>query len=207
MTIDSWKILGLLSNIYLCKPTKKAIESWKVILSEDGPDFLLGLKESIGEIDSSSEQEIEDVLWEYTRLFIGPYKLPCPPWESAYTSAKRLMMQEAYDEVLSFYKEAGLKIDNPDVMADHIGAELNFLAILLQKMSQEPEKNLYYMDMAKRFLNEHLVRWAPQFTLDMEEATDSKFYEALAQVTRNLIIELENGSFKTSYLSCSHAPF
>jgi TorA maturation chaperone TorD len=207
MTNNPEKTLSLLSSMYLCKPTKGAIENWKILFAEDVPDFMSGLKESINGIDSDSEEQLSDLLWEYTRLFIGPYKLPCPPWESVYTSGKRLMMQEAHDEVQGFYHEMGLKINNPNIIADHIGAELNFMAILLQKMSNEPGRRLYYMDMAKRFLNEHLVRWAPQFTLDMEEATDSKFYEALAQVTRNLIIELENGSFKTSYLSCSHASF
>jgi len=205
MTVEYPKFLEFLSNLYLCKPTKEAIENWKALLSEEGPNLFLKLKDAIDEIDLDSEQGFEDLLWEYTRLFIGPYKLPCPPWESVYTSAKKLMMQEAYDKVASFYKEIGLDINNPDIMADHIGAELNFMAILLQKISHEPERRLYYMDMSKNFLNEHLVRWAPQFTLDMEGATNSKFYKALAQVTRNFIIELKNGSLETPYLGCSHA--
>ena len=184
---DSEKILGLFSSMYLCKPTKAAIENWKILLAEEVPDFMSGLKESINRIDSDSEKQLADLLWEYTRLFIGPYKLPCPPWESVYTSGKRLMMQEAYDEVRDLYSEVGLKIDHPNIMPDHIGTELNFMAILLQKMSNEPGRRLYYMDMAKRFLDEHLKRWIPQFTLDMEEAANIKFYKALAKVTRDFI--------------------
>ena len=74
------------------------------------------------------------------------------------------MMQEAYDEVKNFYDEIALAIDNPDIMADHIGAELNFLAVLYEKINSEPGKKTYYMDIAKRFLDEHLRRWIPQFT-------------------------------------------
>jgi TorA maturation chaperone TorD len=147
-----------------------------------------GLKESINRIDSDSEKQLADLLWEYTRLFIGPYKLPCPPWESVYTSGKRLMMQEAYDEVRDLYSEVGLKIDHPNIMPDHIGTELNFLAVLYIKISDDHEKRPYYKDIAKRFLDEHLKRWIPQFTLDMEEAANLKFYKALAQVTKDFIM-------------------
>ena len=185
---DSEKILGLFSSMYLCKPTKAAIENWKILLAEEVPDFMSGLKESINRIDSDSEKQLADLLWEYTRLFIGPYKLPCPPWESVYTSGKRLMMQEAYDEVRDLYSEVGLKIDHPNIMPDHIGTELNFLAVLYIKISDDHEKRPYYKDIAKRFLDEHLKRWIPQFTLDMEEAANLKFYKALAQVTKDFIM-------------------
>ena len=77
------------------------------------------------------------------------------------------MMQDAYDEVQHFYREVGLEIGNPGTMPDHIGVELNFLAILIQKMNGEPEKRLHYTEIAKRFLDEHLTRWIPQFTKDM----------------------------------------
>ncbi len=188
MTNNPEKTLSLLSSMYLCKPTKGAIENWKILFAEDVPDFMSGLKESINGIDSDSEEQLSDLLWEYTRLFIGPYKLPCPPWESVYTSDKRLMMQEAYDEVEDFYSEVGLKIGNPNIMTDHIGAELNFLAVLHEKMDGDPEKRPYYMHIAKRFMDEHVTRWTPQFTADMEQAADSTFYKALAQVTKDLIV-------------------
>lgn len=188
MTNNPEKILSLLSSMYLCKPTKGVIENWKMLFAEDVPDFMSGLKESINGIDSDSEEQLSDLLWEYTRLFIGPYKLPCPPWESVYTSAKRSMMQEAYDEVEDFYREVGLKIGNPNIMTDHIGAELNFLAVLHEKMDGDPEKSPYYMHLAKRFMDEHVTRWTPQFTADMEQAADSTFYKALAQVTKDLIV-------------------
>lgn len=139
------KVCKLLSNMYLCSPTKRAIENWKSLLSEDIPDFMLDFKNAIDAIDINSKQELEDLLWEYTRLFIGPYKLPCPPWESVYTSPKKLMVQEAYDEVRDFYKELGLTVNDPDIMPDHIGVELNFISVLFEKMNDESERRLYYI--------------------------------------------------------------
>lgn len=188
MTLDLSRTLSLLSSIYLCKPSKEALENWRELLSEDMPDFLSELKDVLDDIDLDSERELEDLLWEYTRLFIGPYKLPCPPWESVYTSPKRLMMQEAYDDVREFYNEVGLTMNDSNVICDHIGAELNFLAILFQKMNRETKKRVYYMDVAKRFLGEHLIKWIPQFSIDMERAAVSHFYKTLARVTRDFIM-------------------
>jgi TorA maturation chaperone TorD len=186
---SEWQIAcSLLSSMYICKPAREAIKNWKTLVSEDVPDFMLDLKDAIDEINLYSEQELEDLLWEYTRLFIGPYKLPCPPWESVYTSGKRLMMQEAYDEVRGLYNEVGLKIDHSDIKADHIGAELNFLAVLYNKISNDHKKSPYYKDIAKRFLDEHLLKWVTQFTLDMEEAAGSPLYKTLAHLTREFII-------------------
>jgi TorA maturation chaperone TorD len=47
-----------------------------------------GLKGALDAINLESEEELEELLWDYTRLFIGPYHLPCPPLESVYTSPK-----------------------------------------------------------------------------------------------------------------------
>ncbi len=186
--MDFQRTLILLSSMYLCQPTREAVENWKKLLSEDIPDLLADSKNALGQIDPNSELKLEDLLWEYTRLFIGPYKLPCPPWESVYTSPQRLMMQEACDEVKSSYNEIGLTVNNPDIMPDHIGIELNFLALLYEKMESNPEKRLSYLAFAKRFLDEHLTRWIFQFTADMEEAADTFFYKTLARVTRNFIM-------------------
>ncbi|MBF0459253.1 MAG: molecular chaperone TorD family protein [Nitrospirae bacterium] len=183
-------VCGLLSTMYLCKPDRDTLEEWKMLLSEDIPDFLSGLRDAVNEIELNSEDVLEALLWDYTRLFIGPYKMQCPPWESVYTSPKRLMVQASHDEVHNFYNEAGLAINTPDVMPDHIGAELNFLALLLQDTCVGPEKGQNFQALAKRFLDEHLMRWIPQFADDMENAADTLLYRTLARVTRELIASI-----------------
>jgi TorA maturation chaperone TorD len=185
---DASKPLSLLSSIYLCKPLKEAIKNWRVLLSEDTTISLQGLKDAIRKIDTDSDGELKDLLWDYTRLFIGPYKLPCPPWESVYTSPKRLMMQEAAAEVQNIYRGAGLIINSKDIMPDHIGTELNFLSILLQRINTDGGGATNYIKIAEKFLNEHLLKWVPQFTLDMEEAAASPLYKTLAHLTREFII-------------------
>lgn len=182
------KALSILSSMYLCRPTKENIETWKQLLEKDDSGFMYDLRIALKEIDVNSELELDKLLWEYTRLFIGPYRLPCPPWESVYTSPKRLMMQEAADEVIKIYHETGLAISSADVMPDHIGAELNFLAVLFQKMNDDSEGNGGSLSIIERFLNEHLKQWVPRFVSDMERSADSALYKALARVTGEIII-------------------
>ena len=178
--------IALLCSMYVCKPSREAIESWKALSAEDTSNFLCDLKKAIGRIETGSDEELDDLLWDYTRLFIGPYKLPCPPWESVYTSPKRLLMQDAATAVLKMYREAGLAISTPEVMPDHIGAELNFLAVLLQKVDSDEKGRDQHISVVERFLTEHLLKWAPSFTDDMEKAAETPFYKALARDTRHI---------------------
>ncbi len=177
-----------MSSMYLCQPSKEAVGSWKALVAEDTSILLRELKAALEEINPESEAEVDKLLGEYTQLFIGPYRLPCPPWESVYTSPRRLMMQEASQDVSSVYREFGLALDSPEVLPDHIGVELNFLAVLYEKISVDPGKRSDDLDKARRFLDEHLGRWIPQFTIDMERAAKSKFYKALGRVTREILL-------------------
>jgi TorA maturation chaperone TorD len=179
--------IGLLSSMYLCPPSREAVQNWKAALADDTPIFLADLKKATVDIDLNSEEELEYLLSEYTRLFIGPYKLPCPPWESVYTSSKKLMMQDAAANAVKLYHEAGLTLENTDVMPDHIGAELNFLALLLQRMNSTTDAKDDYPEITKKLLDDHLLKWTPEFTRDMEEAAETSFYKALAGATRDVL--------------------
>ncbi len=192
MTVDFQKTLAMLSSMYLCKPTKDVIEGWRTALADSAPDLLLGLKAALDGIDTESEQELEDVLWEYTCLFIGPYKLPCPPWESVYTSPKGLMMQSAHDEVTEAYRNEGVTVNSSEVMADHISMELNFLTLLLLRMVEEPERRQHYVGSATRFIREHLQKWVPAFTRDLSQAADFTFYKELARTTGETIAVIQS---------------
>lgn len=178
---------GLLSSTYLCPPSREALENWKKALAEDTSIFLADLKKAINGVDLNSEEEMENLLSEYTRFFIGPYKLPCPPWESVYTSPKRLMMQDAADQVRALYEGAGLTINSAEVMPDHIGAELNFYALLLQRLNSKTDGKDDYLGIAEKLLHDHLLKWTPDFTRDMEEAAETSFYKEVARATRKVI--------------------
>jgi len=187
---DEWprsRTFGLLAGMYLCRPSREAIEGWRSFFGKEAPDPLRGLHASLLAVDPSEKSVLDDLLWEYTRLFIGPYRLPCPPWESVYTSPKRLLMQEAYDAVQDLYREAGLTIPDTHIHADHIGSELNFLAVLYERAESGTGDGVKATEMAERFLSEHLRKWVPAFSRDLEAAAETDLYRELSRATRAVV--------------------
>lgn len=188
--LKSSELFGLLGSMYLCKPTREALAGWRAVLAKGAPAVPEELEEALERINVESPQELEDLLWDYTRLFLGPYRLPCPPWESVYASPKKLLMQEAYDTVKAMYAQAGVEVGDPNVLADHVGAELNFQAILLERADRAAADEQTYRQRAEQFRNEHLRNWIPRFTADVEDAADSDLYRALARATRHIVLDL-----------------
>jgi TorA maturation chaperone TorD len=179
--------LQLLSSMYLCKPSREAVGGWRSLLDNGASGLLKDMKCALDGIDMASEETMQDLLWDYTRLFIGPYRLPCPPWESVYTSQNRLMMQDAADDARRVYAELGLAIDDPSVMPDHIGAELNFLSLVYERAADGNSKQLDRTRIGMAFFRDHLMKWIPQFTADMEMAATTSLYRALARTTKNAL--------------------
>ena len=85
-------------------------------------------------LSGADAHAITDLAVDYVRAFIGhgidAYSAAYP-FESVYTSPKRLMMQEARDEVLAVYRSEGLdKLPTWKEAEDHIALELEFMAAL-----------------------------------------------------------------------------
>ena len=160
--------------MYLCPPSAEAITFWRSILADEVPDVLGELRDAVMAVDIGADA-MEDQLWDYTRLFVGPYHLPCPPWESVYRSSKRMLMQGPAEGVAQWYAAAGFVVDHTGVMPDHLGAELNFLALVSGSSDGDS------------FLRLHVMTWAPQFTADMEAAAETEMYRTLARTTRSAL--------------------
>ena len=85
-------------------------------------------------LSGADAHAITDLAVDYVRAFIGhgvDAFSAAYPFESVYTSPKRLMMQEARDEVLAVYRSEGLdKLPSWKESEDHIALELEFMAVL-----------------------------------------------------------------------------
>lgn len=77
---------------------------------------------------------ITELAVDYVRTFIGSGNngySAAYPFESVYTSPKRLLMQGARDEVLVIYRAAGLeKSESWGDGEDHVALELEFMEVL-----------------------------------------------------------------------------
>jgi TorA maturation chaperone TorD len=195
MTVDSEPdypgMLILLGSMYLSSPSKETLEHW-LAAAGDASGAAKPLRDAMKALDLGNTQVIEDLQTEFTRLLVGPAKLPCPPWESVYTSEHGQMMQEPHGAIKALHAEAGLDIPDSRVMPDHIGAELLFLAALLDRLEEEnDEQRQRTLDIADRLLDEHLNLWVGRFTEDLEKESRFPLYQELARSTRGVLAVLQ----------------
>lgn len=126
------------------------------------------------------DETLDNLLVDYTRLFLVPGEAFAKPYGAPWMSGESVLMQDSTMAVLAMYAEAGFDIDeNFRELPDHIAAELEFLFVLT------------YLDRAeslrRRFLREHLGRWAEPFTGAVKEGAETAFYRELAELTGRAI--------------------
>lgn len=140
------------------------------------------------EYEGQSEKKYNDLHWDYTRLFIGPYELPAPPWESAYLNKERLLFQEQTLQVRQVYLKYGFLPGHFRQEADdHLGLELDFMYQLSsQSLEALKIKKFTLLEEAlhdqKAFLQDHLLRWVPAFSLNVIENAKLGFYQGMAKI-------------------------
>jgi TorA maturation chaperone TorD len=136
---------------------------------------------------------LDDLITDYTHLFIGPDKLPSPPWESVYRGEKRLVFGDHTIQVRRAYQEYNLLPERlnqePD---DHIGYELDFMYHLNEKIIRRLKKGdmptvKKMLVSQKNFLNEHLGKWIADFTADVEKNAWSDFFKGFAKILLGFI--------------------
>lgn len=143
----------------------------------------------LAELETLGESGFEALRSEYTRLFIGPARLPAPPWESAYLTEERLLFQESTLEVRRAYRKYGLLPRNfPHEADDHISFELEFMARLCRLAQDEDQavRDRVLADQAA-FLREHLQRWVPAFAGDLEAHASTGFFQGAAGLLKGFL--------------------
>ena len=130
---------------------------------------------------------------EYTYLFAR--KVACPPNETSYGADKTFNRVHELSDIASFYAAFGFKVSDSNAeLPDHIGAQLEFLAVLYGKEAYAFERNLHQQaelccGARERFLTDHLGKWVPLFVRKLEETGRIRFYPALAAMVHSLLSE------------------
>lgn len=139
-----------------------------------------------GFIESARSFDVPAHQVEYTRLFIGPFHLAAPPYESVYRPESRgKVMGDSTLDVQARYREEGLALSGSiHDLPDHITAELEFMSYLAEQEALwwegEPEGVRSRLVKQDVFLSEHLTTWTPLFTQAMLKETRREFYRRLA---------------------------
>lgn len=135
---------------------------------------------------------LDDLARDYARTFIGEGMdafSAAYPYESVHTSEKRLLMQDARDEVLAILRSEGME-KNKDFheTEDHISTELEFMKVLAQRCSKaleegDDERAASLVRTQRNFLEDHLLAWTPMFTEAMRKFAQTDFYQGLSRLT------------------------
>ncbi len=172
--IDRAELYKLLSALFLDKPEDKVI---------------LQIREMFQLKFDDTPQEIEA---DFPNLFLRP-DLHLSPHESLYNyplgETPGLWGRAAY-EVQEFYRSAGLVIDEEsEVIPDHLGLELLFMSYLV-------ENDL--VGQQRKFMDEHLLRWVPEYCDEVEKHAATTFYKEVAILLKEFVVsddeELSGGS-------------
>lgn len=137
------------------------------------------------------EKHFQDLHWDYTKMFIGPFTLPTPPWESTYVRKDGLLFQSTTMEVRSTYKKYGFSANDFNIEADdHIGLELDFIFHLNESCLKVSESNEVLnieviQELMKEqldFLDKHLLKFAPQLCKGMISEASTGLYKGMAMI-------------------------
>lgn len=136
------------------------------------------------------DDSITELAVDFVRTFIGHgvngYSAAYP-FESVYTSERRLMMQEARAEVLQTLRENNLKRGAWTEGEDHVALEFEFMQRMSLRASAsfdagDEDAAVECLRTQRTFLQEHLLNWLPLLVGDMRLFARTMFYQGLAQL-------------------------
>lgn len=145
---------------------------------------------ALGQMENKQQLEVE-----YTRLFIGPFLAPAPPYGSVYLEQGRRLMGNSTINAQQYYLRRGFDVaSNIKESPDHISIELEFMYALVRQgvgeiEAADCEELSQTVRLQMEFLQNHLGAWMPAFADRIIEHTRNLFYKHLAEVTKTFIAE------------------
>ncbi len=139
-------------------------------------------------LDSLAKNNVQELLLDYSRLFVGPFKLLAPPFGSYYLDNQQMMGESTVD-VKEFYEKAGLEISESfNNLPDHIAAELEFLYYLVfNEINAFQRENgnsaQWFRDLRFIFTERQIGQWAEAFATNIDQHARCTFYKELAKIT------------------------
>lgn len=171
-------------------------DSMLVAATRIDPD-LAGHARKLGE--AFAAQDLQTLLVDYTRLFLGPLQALASPYGSSWLSAPVPTEDIPPLAVLDLYSAGGFEMDEAfRELPDHVAVELEFLYMLIFNKNQASKAGA--MDdltltelLEHRFLSEHLGLWIGPFAAAVKAGADTDFYRELAAFAERFV-RLEAGA-------------
>ena len=188
-------IYGFLSAVYRQELTSELLQQMKDRRFQEVLSTL-GVKLNNGFFQNSEKELLENLAVEYTRLFVGPGK-HISPHESVHPQKEGVQSGQLWGEltaqVKNIIESSGLEYESEYTgLPDHISVELEFMQHVVQSEAQAWEADddqtaRLCLKNEKKFVDEHLIHWIPDFCEKVIKAAESPFYKEMAQLTRSFI--------------------
>jgi DMSO reductase family type II enzyme chaperone len=120
-----------------------------------------------------------------------------PPYETEYTRGGDFRQNQDLADLMGFYQAFGLNLRGSEESRerpDHIAVELEFMHFLCWKeAAARVEDDQQHIDVCRdaerKFLGDHLGRWAELFARGLEKTAPEGFYPALAALLRAVVTQ------------------
>ena len=189
----------LLSSIYLFELTEDQIERFAhARFDNDGSVMAQGyqlIHEYLRHRNTATRQELA-VDYAHTFLGAGVYtEIMAPPYESVFTSKQRLLMQVSRDGALKYYRSEMVEVSderNKNTPEDHLGFELQFMALLADRASHALEGGCTecFADLVKKmrsFYRFHQENWLEDYCDAIDKYCRTDFYRGISLLTRGYL--------------------
>lgn len=166
---------------------------------EGDDDTAGGWRDLLAYLKKRDSDGVRRLRSEYARIMLGAgavdLRQMASPYESAYTSENRILMQDARDQVVALYYQEHLDVaEDSHEPEDHIGFELEFVSTLFKRAEASYQEGnvaeaLRLIEVIKRFYEGHLCGWVPAFCDDVIRLDREGFYRAIARITKGLVAD------------------
>jgi len=169
---------------------ERVFDSMRTAAALVGPE-VASLAQRLGQAFAAGDPE--ELLVDYTRLFLGPVDAAAKPYGSVWVTGEATLMQPVSMAVLAIYREGGFDLaEDFRELPDHVAAELEFLYLTLfrenaARRTDDLDAVAAALALRRRFLTEHLGAWVDPFTRAMENAAQTDYYRILAPLTRQFV--------------------
>lgn len=155
----------------------KTAFSWLATNGEDAWEFGQPAASEALELMKNAwlQQDDQAIHEEYNRLFIGPHRLPAPPWASVYTDPEGVIFGNATLGVRQWMRDNAVKLSLPDKEPeDHFGLMLMMLSWCVTNGVERAALD--------ELLEEHLLTWTPYFLELFERGAQHPLYKGAARL-------------------------
>ncbi|MFO1319971.1 MAG: molecular chaperone TorD family protein [Burkholderiales bacterium] len=121
--------------------------------------------------------QLDELAADYAAIYLT-HAYQASPCESVWTDPEGLALQASTFRLRERYRSHGLTVENwRQRSEDHLVVQLHFISLLLERLGERALREV------TAFMDEHLLRWLPQFAARVVGRCATQFYAGAALLT------------------------